>query len=395
MNHYRHILAIMLLIICLPAISFPSQFMSRKTVSIAKDEKIDDDVYIFSNNGKLYGRVTGDFTAFCYDINTVGEVGGNANLFGYRVDLNGTIEKSARLFGNIVNVNGQVLGNLLAFGNDLSLGDKAVITRDANFYGQRMTIDGTVNGNLTLGGSDVIISGIVNGDVTGEVEKLVIIPPANIKGNLKYTSKTEAVIESGAVVQGETTWKRPEEKKAAEEGLSVFSVLTRILLFIMALLVGIILIFSFKSHTGQAVIQIEKKFWFTFAVGCLTFIICTAVAFFLMILIVGLPLGIFLLGFGIMLFYIGKIYVSIYVGKLLLRAVNKLRTFSMALEFIIGLIILTVLFQLPYLGWVIYVLTFLLGMGAAVNGYIALCRKYNSIAAASAAAGINPSDPRP
>ncbi|SYZ74838.1 conserved membrane hypothetical protein [Candidatus Zixiibacteriota bacterium] len=387
MNRFRCSL-IAIFLIFIPSLSFASQFMTRKTVSIGREEQIDDDIYIFSNNSKLYGRVNGDFTAFCYDINTVGEIGGNANLFGYRVDLNGTVEKSARLFGNIVNINGQVTGNLLAFGNDLSLGDKSSISRDANFYGQRMTIDGTVNGNLTVDGSDVVISGTINGDVKAEVEKLVIIPPANIKGNLHYTSKTEAVIENGAVVQGQTDWKKPEKKKSEEgEGISAFTVLLRLILFIMALLVGLVLIFLFKNHTAQSVNQIDRKFWFTLAVGCLTFIVCTAVALFFMILIIGLPLGIFLFGFGIMLFYVGKIYVAIYIGRLILRAVNRARPFALALEFILGLIILTILFQLPYLGWLIYTLTFLLGMGAAVNGYIALCRNYRNNAAPATAPG--------
>jgi cytoskeletal protein CcmA (bactofilin family) len=375
----------LLVLILIPSISYSSQFQFRKAISVAKSEQIDDDLYIFSNYGKLYGQVNGDFSAFCYDVNTIGEIGGNANLFGFRVDLNGKVNKSARLFGNYVNVNGEIIGNLIAFGSDMSIGEKAAIGRDATCFGQKIVIDGNINGNLTVTGDNIIISGVVNGNAKVTAQKLTIIPPAHIKGALTYISKDSAAIESGAVIEGGTTWKLPE-KKAEKEGTSFLSIFTKFLFFIMAFLCGLVLIFFFRRHTEQAVLQIEKKIWVILAEGCLTCLICSIGALILMILIVTAPLGIFLAGFGVILFYVGKIYVSIFLGRKILSLFNKNRRMSLVAEFVSGLIILTVLFQIPALGWIIYILTFILGMGAAVDGYLTLCRQQTIAATASEAA---------
>jgi len=53
------------------------------------------------------------------------------------------------------------------------------------------------------------------------------------------------------------------------------------------------------------------------------------------------------------------------------------------MELFLGLIVLTILFQIPYLGWLIYIGAFILGTGAAVSGYIAITKKRQPIAGVS------------
>jgi len=367
-----------LIIVFYPAISHGSQFISKKTVTISKMDQIDDDVYIFANYGKVNGMVNGDLTAFCYDINSVGEITGNANLFGYRVDLHGQVERSARLFGNIINCSGDIAGNMLVCGNEISLGEKGIIGRDMNCYGAKITIDGTVKGNLKVAGDRIVISGTVEGDADIKGESILIVPPANIKGTLTYTSKKEAVIEEGAVIQGEKTWKRPMAEKDGEEekgGISIFSIIVRIILFFMALVAGLVILFLFKEHTRESARQIIENFWVTLARGCLAFIIFTAGVMVLFVLILGIPLGILLISLGMILFYLGKIYVSISLGRIIFGIFDRQQSYSIGWELLLGLIILTIFFQIPYLGWIIYIGAFILGSGAAVNGYIALYRR--------------------
>lgn len=308
----------------------------------------------------------------------MGETGGNVNLFGYRMDLLGKVEKTARLFGNTINISGETDGNLLAFGNEIYAGEKSVIGRDLNCFGQRITIDGIVKGNAKIKGANVIISGTIEGNTDIEAEKLLIIPPAIIKGTLYYVSENEAVIEEGAVIQGEKTWKLPEEKKREEEEISFFSVLIKIGLLVMAFITGLLLIWIFGEHTREAALQIEKNFWVVLAAGCLTLIACSAGAMVLLILLITIPISIFLLSLGLILFYVGKVYVGIILGRLIFRLLNKHKSFAIGWELLLGLIVLTILFQIPIIGWIVYILTFILGMGAGVNSYISLGRRFKS-----------------
>ncbi len=342
---------ILSLIIALsPAVSHGSQFFSKKAVTISKSDSINDDVYIFANYGKVNGRISGDLTAFGYDINSVGEIGGNANLFGYRVDLHGAVERSARLFGNIVNSNGNIAGNMLVFGNEISIGEKANIGRDLNCYGAKITIEGVVKGNLKISGDRVVISGTVEGNADIAGENILIVPPANIKGTLNYTSKKEATIEEGAVILGEKTWNKPKAKEGEEGeqgGISAFSIILRILLFFMAFITGLVILYLFKEHTRESSKQIIDNFWVTLARGCLAFIICTAGVGVLFILILGIPLGVLLISAGMILFYLGKIYVALSLGRIVFGLINRQKAYSATWELFLGLLILTVFFQSP------------------------------------------------
>ena len=142
----------------------------------------------------------------------------------------------------------------------------------------------------------------------------------------------------------------------------------------MALVTGMALILLFRNHTLESTIQIRKKFWHTLATGFLAWIIFIGGALILLVLIVGIPLSILLVTVGMVLFYIGKIYVSIFLGRLLVGWLSRGKKIALGWELLIGLIVLSIVFQIPGFGTFVYVLTFILGTGAAIAGYLALTR---------------------
>ncbi len=379
------------LLLLATATAFPSEFFSRKTVTVPRQDEIRDDIYIFANYGKVNGKVYGDLTAFCYDINSSGEIFGNVNLFAYRVGILGAVEKSARLFGNYVSIDGNIGHNVVCFGNEIGIGEKSIIARDLTAGGNKITVDGTVKGNVKIDGSSVIISGNIEGNADITTENLIIIPPAQISGYLHYTSPKEASIEPGANILGGLEWNLPKEgdKDEEKDQFTVFSLILRFVLFGMALITGLVMIFLFREHTRESVLQIENNFWVTLAIGCLSFIVFTAGALVLMILIVFIPIAIFLICLGLVLFYVGKIYLSILVGRKLLALLSHGRNHAIGWELLLGLIILSLLFLVPYLGCLVYIFAFLIGIGAAIGGYNALMRRFRSLV--SGAAGNAPS----
>jgi len=103
----------------------------------------------------------------------------------------------------------------------------------------------------------------------------------------------------------------------------------------------------------------------------------------LLVLIVGIPLSILLVSVGMVLFYIGKIYVSIVLGRLIIGLLAKNKKVALGWELLVGLIILSLFFQIPVLGTIVYLLAFILGTGAAISGYYSLNRKYKETTAVS------------
>jgi hypothetical protein len=238
-----------------------------------------------------------------------------------------------------------------------------------------MRIDGIVVGNIDGTSSKTVISGRIDGDVCIETDQLIITSPTTIKGELCYTSPNEAIIDQGVIIEDEIIWKEKTTQTDGDFTLADdVSFVLNFILFLAALLTGFVFILLFRNHVNRTVEQLKTNFWHSFAIGCLSFLGLTFGAIIPAVLIIGIPVSIMMFILGMILFYIGKIYVGIALARYLFSLINKKVRLPIGIELIIGLILLTVLFGLPIIGWVIYIATFLLGTGAAINGCIAISR---------------------
>ena len=365
---------IILLCGLVPKPTFASEFLDGDDINLARDEVIDDDLYMFGQNCEIRGTVKGDLVTFCYDFSSNGTIDGNVNAFARYIENIGGIGRSARLFAQNIRINGHINDDLLAFGQEIRLGSKTFIGRDLTYAAENMKIDGVVIGNVEGSSAKTVISGRIDGNICIETEQLIITSTAVIEGELCYTSSSEAVIDESVIIEKEIIW---NEKSDTDEGITISndaSLIFSIFMFFATLLTGFVLILLFKNHINRSVEQLETNFWHTFAIGCLSFIGLTFGWIIPALMIIGIPVSMMMLTLGLILFYIGKIYVAIMLARYLFGLINKGTKLPIGVELIIGLVILSVLFELSTIGWVIYIVTFLLGTGAAINGCIAIGR---------------------
>lgn len=370
----------LLFLFLLPGIISATKFMAKDGMIVSRSDIVEDDLYLFGNYAEVYGKVDGDIAAFCYDIKIEGDIVGNVDVFAYNVDLAGDIGKTCHLFGYKVDVSGHIGRNFFAFGRTIDIDNDAIIERDIFCTGEKIFVDGTVKGRAKIAGDIVTISGTVEGDLEIEGKEISIIAPAVIKGDFLYTSGEEAYIDNDVLIEGETDWTLPKKgdaEKDKDEGISAFHIGFKFLLFIMAFITGLALIILFKNHTHESSVQIQQRFWYTLAIGFLALIIFTGGALILLVLIVGIPLSILLVSVGMVLFYVGKLYVSIVLGRLIFGLLAKEKKVALGWELLVGLIVLSLLFQIPVLGTIVYLLAFILGTGGAISGYYSLSRNYN------------------
>jgi len=352
-------------------------------ISVAREDTIKDDLYVFGNYSEVRGTIEGDLTGFCYDISSNGNILGNANLFAYSIDFIGKIDRSARLIGYKVRMNGPVMGNLVAVGNDVRLGAKSFIGRDLTYSANNIRIEGIITGNVSGKSAKTVISAAIDGDVKIETDQLIITSPTVIKGELNYISPNEAILDKDVKIEGKINWDDKsaipgEDSDSSRIGSSIF----KFVFFLMSLITGLVLILLFRNHLNESVLQFETNFWNSFAIGCISFLGLTFGAVIPAVLIIGIPIAFMMFCLGSILFYIGKIYVGIALTRYLYGLINHESRLPMGVELLIGLIVLTVLFEIPVLGWIIYVGTFLLGTGIAINGFRAQCKRQEMAAKA-------------
>ena len=380
-------------------------FQTGDDIHISNVHRIPDDYYAFGQNITVDGLIEGDLTAGGYEALTNGTVNESQNVFAYRLNHTGAIGNSLRAFVNTAEIDGRVGRSVVIFAYDARIGKGAVIERDVHIGGYTARLEGTVGGNATIRADRIYISGEIGGDVDLDGEQVTISPPTVIKGNLTYTSKKEIVIDpaSGVTVLGETKWRQPtRETDEDEEGngsTALRSVVLQVSKLLAAFLFGVIVIYLFKRYAQESFNQLRTRLAVSAATGFLSlFVLIVAViilAVSVVFVIVGLalisgklaPVGAVVLILSILMvpissfaavsggvvFYSGKILVAMLVGFLMVKMFKPDPTVLGKGQLLLGLIVLTLLFSMPYAGFLIYLLAAIIGAGAIVLG-IKSCR---------------------
>lgn len=351
-----------------------SVFYSGRDVAVDRDELVDDDIYILQNNAEILGRVNGDACVLAEDFLFSGDIEGNLNIAGRQLDVNGVINRTARVAGDNIIITGEVGNNLLIIGNEIKIRRQAKIGRDISCLGARISYGGECAGDAEIAGDVVIITGRIDGDLTITASDIRIEERAMITGNLIYKSQNEALIDDGAMILGDVDWEIPEIETDEIELFSEASLMFRFIMFLFILITGFVIILLFKRHARESSGQILKAPAMTFAVGILTMSVLGLGSVILTIFIVGIPVALMMLCLGAILFYIGKVYVAIALGRLIFMIFGKDKG-PIGLEFLFGIIIVSLLFTISILGWIFYILFFIVGTGAAIMGYLSLNKK--------------------
>ncbi len=371
------IIALLAMMQALPQSALSSIFWSGSEIAVDREEVVSDDIYILQTDAEIMGRVNGDVSALAQNFFLDGDIDGNLNILSNQADVEGTITKSLRAVCEDIQITGKIDGNILAVGKDLNIRSGSVVGRDVTCAGERITISGQCDGDVEIAGSVVIISGQIGGNLKVQADDIQINDRAHIAGDFDYECKNEAILGDNVFIGGKTNWTRPEKGKHIKIPSGLPSII-RILLFLVTLVTGYVLILLFKRHTQAASEQVLKAPGMAFAVGILTHAVIAIGGIIFFALILGIPVSLMMFALGIILFYIGKIYVAIALGRLVFILVGRDKG-PIGLEFLIGLIALSLLFTVAVLGWILYILSFIVGSGAAVLGYLALNKKTMTI----------------
>ncbi len=360
------------IILLLPALSSASVFFSENRYFVPPGDTVNDDVYAAVSEAAVDGVVTGDVFFACRKYSISGNILGDLNTGSQYATVRGDVGGSARVFAQTIIIDAIIGRNLISFGQDIDLSETSRVGKDATIMGGRVSLSGEIDGNAEVHCDELFISGVIKGNLKIEAQKISILPPAQITGNIYYKSKNEINISDGVTVGGEVNWTEvtPEEEKEEGGGINVGF---RVVLFLASLVTGLLLIGLVNRHTRTAAAQINFKPLVSLGVGFVGFCAIPIAIIVLLITLIGIPAAIILLFAYTIFFYIAKIYVSIALGRTILRAVRKDADPKQGWSLLLGLVILAILFMIPVLGTVIYVLVLFWGYGAILLG-IRECR---------------------
>jgi hypothetical protein len=348
----------LLLLLVIPGKSLV--FRSGKDVIVGADEVINDDLIAIGNSVKILGRVNGDIFASAREVEIWNVIDGSIYTGGARIKVDAKECRSLWAFCGELDVNGNIKRNLLFFGGELKINESSSINNDLLSYGGEIIVNGRIGGRVKGRMGKFRLKGEINSaDI--ETDGAIIESTALVKNNMVIKGKKEPVIDSRATILGRTEYKKVDEK-IGKKGSKIKRVLKTIL-FLSKLIIGLILIALFKKHfrTMNEILIVSP--WKSLCAGFLTIIILPIFIVITLFTIIGIPISIFGLFVFFTLTYISGIIFATGLGEWLIKLFKKEGIISPFLSFLPGMVIISILYLIPYLGFFIRLLVLFFGTG--------------------------------
>jgi len=353
---------------------------------------VSDDVYAFGNKVKLVDDIEGDLITAAGMIDVGGNVGEDLIVAGGTIDISGDIGDDVRAAGGRITIDSDIEDDLIVVGGQIEVSEGTKIGGDLVVSGGTVSIGGEIEGRLIASGGEINIDGIIGEDVLIEyVDSLTVTSTSEIGGDLNYSSSNEASISKNAEIAGDVNFTSIEIEKAAtkekeaikEASLTLFAATYfggKLISFLSLFVLGILLILAMPKVFEKFNDRMKNTLGYSIGAGAImTFgvpvvsLILMGVSVLLFITLIGSGIGavltisnVFLLLLYGLLIYVSTIFLSYLLGKtiLLKTSLNFNKYGWKVLAFLIGLVIIFVAYNIPFVGWLVRFAGILFGFGA-------------------------------
>ncbi len=341
---------------------YPSRGGSGNVV-VAKDETINNDLYVVGENVAIHGTVNGDVYAAGGDITVDGAVNGNLEAVGGTITLTGSIGHSLRIAGGDLKLSGKVAKDAVAFGGNLTAGDTAAINGDLIEFAGTADNFGAVSGSLFARGDKIGLAGTVGGAADLAAREITVAGNTEVTGNLTTQSETAPRIANSAKVGGEVAYKVLPKSKPNYAVFAWLGFGKGIFLLIVALL----LLFVLPKKAHAVVHEFEGAVGKNALWGLLAFFATLPAAIVLALTVVGLPFALALVFLYIVALYFAAAYLAIFIGFWIRRRFSKEKIAADWKDTVLGVLALWLVALIPVLGWLVEAAFLIVALGAMLR----------------------------
>lgn len=254
-------------------------------------------------------------------------------------------------------------------------GERIIIksrSKEVYLAGKYIKIDGAVEGNLNIMAQNLYINAPVGGEVRMLVENAVVSEGSVINGNIEVDG--DLLVSKGAVVKGNIYYKDQlpviegrvigEVIKRTDKSYSYerhFTFLPFKLFSVFYLFILSYIIFKLKKDLGRERLEryLSNKNLILFN-GFAGLVLIPVAVILLFITILGFPVGILLF-----LFYMILMFLAIPISNLIIAA--KYFDEINFLKLLLCSLVITILINVPFVGWLIKFFIILLGIGSIID----------------------------
>ena len=400
MKHIRMKSIIAILLLCCWAMpSLAARLETGASLTIGPEEVQPQDLYFGGTALRIEGKVEGSVIAGAQSVAIPGTVSRNLFVGAQTVEVSGPVggdilagcatlhvkgpvSGAVRAGAGSITLNDAVGRDVLVGCRDLTIGKESEVSGDVIAGCGILNIAGIVRGNLKVAAGDIVISGIIDGDVIATVEdRLHLTEDARVFGRLLYRAEKELDIGNpdafGDIQFDKIT--RPGDIRKLEDWKPKPSLFLSFLLpfailsVLGALVVGFILLAIWRHTLSHALENVRLRFGRAIGLGTLTLFAAPAAVFVSFLLIITIPAG--LVGFLLFLvsLYLSKILAGMFLGKWLFGLFGG-HTASPWLTAPVGIILVYALCAVPFVGWMVWLFALMIGFGFILE-LLALSRR--------------------
>ncbi|MDA0525732.1 hypothetical protein [Methanococcoides alaskense] len=342
--------------------SASSMFESGSLVVI--NETVEDDVYIAGDTLIVNGDVLGDVVAAGGTVQINGNVSGDLIVTAGDVTITGIIGDDVRVACGSFELSGQIGDDLLVAAGTVSTTENANIGGDTTIRSGDADLGGNFGGLLEVSAGSLVLSGNVEGDAKLDSPDITIQPDSSVKGNLEYTTPEEIPIPAG-VVGEDIKFDKGGERDDRSDADGIFkgiAIVGKISYYIFLFALGVMSILVFPEKTEEIAKKIQEEPLKKIAVGLLILIGSFIGAIVLLITIIGIPIALFLLLLLAIVLMIAKIYTAMWLGEVTFKKAGF--KYNQWTTLAVGLLIVLILTEIPFVGGIIGLLVTLVAMGS-------------------------------
>jgi cytoskeletal protein CcmA (bactofilin family) len=374
-------------------------------VLVAKDEVIDDDLYVFAQKVTVNGTIKGDLIVFGRQIDINGSVDGDLIAAAQQVLVNGKVSDDARVAGQVLTLqnNADIADDLIAASYSLECTQASHIGGEVKYAGYQSVFAGRVEKKVELASANCELSGSFGDDIDAVVDggnygaaglfgrELPTVPPgltvtesADIAGNLNYQSAREAIINPDSTIAGEVEHSQIDSVEAQPPTIAD-RVVSFAKQFFALFLIGLLVVYLCPKWTERVVNNVGRRPLASLGWGVLTLIAVITGAILLLVatiaiavllgfasldnlipawlLLAALSTAVVIVGFWIFSAWVAKVIVSVWVGNRIINGpdwVSRQRFLALAS----GVLIFAAASWIPAAGVVVSLVVMLMGIGS-------------------------------
>jgi hypothetical protein len=320
--------------------------------------------------------VAGDAFLAAGQVSTAGEVRGDLVAAGGEISIGGNVGDDLYAAGGEVQVDAIVMGNARVAGGEIMVGPATAVTGGLSLTGGRIVFQGDTQEYLQASGASVHINGSVHGDAEVRAEDIEIGPETRIDGKLVVRGPTEPVIPDGAQIVGGVEYHETDagrwfhdaeidnDVRSAAHGVGSF------LWVVGVFVVGTLFTLALPGYSARAADFIGREPLRAMGLGFVVLVCVPVLIVVLLITIIGIPLALILLPVYVALLFLGWITAALFLGRkglsLARPAAPPSERWPQAFAFLLAVVTLWLLGQVPVVGGWVKFIALLLGMGALV-----------------------------